>query len=86
MKPRYRLAAAGTVGLFGLVGHAQAASFAALPAQTPAVVVERAVDGARPLTAVEKSARLHAILRQYGLGCGDPTCPLCRGLPPAGNG
>ncbi|MCW3481929.1 hypothetical protein OL229_20600 [Neisseriaceae bacterium JH1-16] len=86
MKPRYRLAAAGATGLVGLMGQAQAAGLAALPAQTPAVVMEQALPGARPLTAEEKSLRLHAILRQYGLGCGNPNCPLCRGLPPAGNG
>jgi len=85
MKPSYRLVATSASGLLGLIGQAQA-SPAALPPQTPAVVMEQALPGARPLTAEEKSLRLHAILRQYGLGCGNPGCPLCRALPPAGNG
>lgn len=82
----YRLAAASAVGLLGLAGQAQAAGYIALPPQTPSVVIEQTQPGAKPLTAEEKSIRLHAILRQYGLGCGNPNCPLCRGLPPAGNG
>ncbi|MDN0084039.1 hypothetical protein QU487_14970 [Crenobacter sp. SG2305] len=85
MKP-YHLAATSVVGLIGLAGQAQAAGYIALPPQTASVVIEQAQTGAKPLTAEEKSARLHAILRQYGLGCGNPNCPLCRGLPPAGNG
>ncbi|WP_293761172.1 hypothetical protein [uncultured Aquitalea sp.] len=28
-----------------------------------------------------RSARIHALLQKYGMGCGDPSCPFCNARP-----
>jgi hypothetical protein len=78
MRLRFAGLLAGMVGC----GSAQAAS---LPADVPPTLQQGAVQVApapgQVVLSPDQQARLHALLKQYGLGCGNPNCPYCRGLP-----
>lgn len=78
MRRRLAILAAGLAGY----GSAQAAS---LPANVPPTLQPGAAQMApapgQVVLSPDQQARLHALLKQYGLGCGNPNCPYCRALP-----
>jgi hypothetical protein len=49
------------------------------PAELPMPVVVQTP--AQAEQAMEQSARLHVLLKHYGITCGNPGCPLCN--PPS---
>lgn len=81
MRHRFAIVASSAAAACG--GVAQAG--ASLPADVPPTLQPGAVQVApapgQVVLSLEQQARLHALLKQYGLGCGNPNCPFCRALP-----